>query len=910
MAEDQDWKRLDDLFVAALDLPAEQRGKFLDENCPEPDLRGRVERLLSHAERDSDTLESGGAFAGTLGLSLVQPQESDATEQSEIGDYRLIDKLGEGGMGEVWEAEQLRPVRRRVAIKLIGMGMTSERVIARFESERQALALMNHPNIAKVFDAGATPNGRPYFVMELVRGVPITDYCDEHRLDTTARLELLRTVCAAVHHAHMKAIIHRDLKPSNVLVAEVDGQPVPKVIDFGVAKAMAQPLTERTMYTELGQVIGTPEYMSPEQADLTHHDVDVRTDVYALGVLLYQLLTGQLPFDSAELRRAGFDEVLRRIREQDPPRPSTRLSSLGHDAAEAASRRGTQTRTLVRSLRGELDWIAMKALEKQRSRRYDSANQLSDDIQRYLSGRPVLAGPPDLRYRLGKFITRHRLPVTAAALVLLAALGAIVGTSLGLVRAQRAERVAAAEAAKATAINDFLQETLGSADPYLRLGRDVTVVEALEDAAVRADVAFAEQPEIRAAIQDTIGWTYQRLGRDDEARPLLQAALETRSSLPGSERDVATSASHLGHVLRRAGELEEAETLFRQALDIRRRELGEPSEGVAESLHDLGWLYQDQGKFDDAEALFREALEMARKLYPELSLEIAEVTEGLAAALGNKGDYEAAEALYRDSIELRRSLHGNSHLLVASTQNSLGLLLRNRGDNASSRELLEEALEIRRSNLGDEHPDVADSMNALGAVLISSGDLDAAEELYLELIDIYRRLHGERHTMVARSIHNLASVLTSKRELTRAETRLREALDMNRELLEQGHPVIGLTLYNLANVLLLQRTRPDEAETVAKESVEILAGSLPENHWRLAIAKSVWGQALLDLGRFDEAEPLVLEAHPLIETARGKTTASTRESLARVVRLYEQTGRDELAEPYRQQYRDRFESDG
>ena len=342
----------------------------------------------------------------------IPPRQPDPQQ---IGPYKILEKIGEGGMGVVYLAEQQKPLRRRVALKLIKLGMDTKDVLARFESERQALAVMNHPNIAKVHDAGSTEQGRPYFVMEYVQGVPITDYCDRHRLTTRERLEAFIPVCQAIHHAHQKAIIHRDVKPSNILVSVEDGRPVPKVIDFGVAKATSQRLTERTLFTQHGMLVGTPEYMSPEQAEMTGLDIDVTTDIYSLGVVLYELLAGALPFDPQALRAAGHDEMRRIIREEDPPKPSTRVSTLGANSGEIARHRKTDPATLQRTLRDELDWITMRAMEKDRTRRYGSPAELAADIVRHMRNEPILAGPPSTAYRARKFVRRHRLGVGVVA---------------------------------------------------------------------------------------------------------------------------------------------------------------------------------------------------------------------------------------------------------------------------------------------------------------------------------------------------------------------------------------------------------------------------------------------------------------------------------------------------------------
>src|SRR5262245_12798697 len=418
------------LFFAALERTPERWPVFLDEACGgNAPLRARVEQLL-HAHEAMGSID--GSAADTPAAGTNEPlTEGPGTV---IGPYQLLQAIGEGGFGAVYLAEQQQPVRRRVALKVLKPGMDSRRVLARFEAERQALALMDHPHIAKVHDAGTTPSGRPFFVMELVPGVPITTYCDDHRLTPRQRLELFVPVCQAVQHAHQKGIIHRDLKPSNVLVARYDERPVVKVIDFGIAKATGQPLTERTPHTGLGSVVGTLEYMSPEQAGLNPLDVDTRSDIYSLGVLLYELLTGSLPVSRKQRERAGVLDMLRLIREQDPARPSTRLSTAD-ELPTLAANRGTEPAKLTRLVRGELDWIVMKALEKDRNRRYETASAFALDVQRYLNDEHVLACPPSLGYRLRKLVRRHQGPVLAAALVVLALVGGMIGTTWGMLRA-------------------------------------------------------------------------------------------------------------------------------------------------------------------------------------------------------------------------------------------------------------------------------------------------------------------------------------------------------------------------------------------------------------------------------------------------------------------------------------------
>jgi non-specific serine/threonine protein kinase/serine/threonine-protein kinase len=489
-------------------------------------------------------------------------------------------------MGVVYEAEQEKPVRRKVALKVIKRGMDTKEVIGRFEVERQALAMMDHPSIARVFDAGETPNGRPYFVMECVRGVPITEYCDRHRLTIRERLELFIRVCEGVQHAHQKAIIHRDLKPSNVLVSEQDGERQPKIIDFGVAKATAQRLTERTLYTELGVMIGTPEYMSPEQAEMTGEDVDTRTDVYSLGVMLYELLVGKLPFEPKELREAGFDEIRKRISEDEPSKPSTRLSTLGDGlSGESAKRRRTDRTTLIRQLRGDLDWITMKALEKDRVRRYGSPHELAADLQRHLRNEPVIAGPPGTAYRAGKFVRRHRLGVATAsvAVVVLVGFAATVTVLLGRVSRQRDRAHQESEAAQQ--VSGFLVDLFETSD-LDKSGAEaaaVTARELLDRGVERIREELADQPVVRARLLQTMGNAHASMRLNDTAQQLLEDSLSILEEHSESEPLLLADVLHdLASFLCGAGD-SRCVSMNERALTIRESALDPNDPLVAES---------------------------------------------------------------------------------------------------------------------------------------------------------------------------------------------------------------------------------------------------------------------------------------------------------------------------------------
>src|SRR5262245_32053212 len=465
------------IFDRALEIGTQpERAAYLDQACANfPEIRQEVEELLkAHAQ--------AGSFLQFAAASLAteHPSAPSRLIGTQVGPYKLLQQIGEGGMGVVYMAQQERPVQRTVALKIIKPGMDSTQVVARFEAERQALAIMDHANIAKVRDAGTTDSGRPYFVMELVKGISIIQYADEHRLTPRQRLELFIPVCQAVQHAHQKGIIHRDIKPSNVLVADYDDHPVPKVIDFGVAKAIGQHLTERTMFTQLGQVVGTIEYMSPEQAKLNQLDIDTRTDIYSLGVLLYELLTGETPFDRQRLRLAAFDEMLRIIREEEPPKPSTRLSS-SQSLPSIAAQRQLEPKKLTTLVAGDLDWIVMKSLEKDRARRYQTATGLAEDLQRYLTDQPVAARRPTRAYRLKKFIRRNKLGVLAGTAVVAAlAIGLVASTYFAASASREAKRATAA-LDQAEGINQFFsEEVFGLADPKRLERPNITLIEALE----------------------------------------------------------------------------------------------------------------------------------------------------------------------------------------------------------------------------------------------------------------------------------------------------------------------------------------------------------------------------------------------------------------------------------------------
>jgi serine/threonine protein kinase/tetratricopeptide (TPR) repeat protein len=770
-----------------------------------------------------------------------------------IGSYHLLQKIGEGGMGEVWVAEQEKPIQRRVALKLIKAGMDTRQVIARFESERQAVAMMDHPAIAKVFDAGEAEDGRPYFVMEYVQGIPITAYCDQNRLTTQERLELFKRVCEGVQHAHQKAIIHRDLKPSNILVAVQGEAAMPKIIDFGVAKATAQSLTERTMFTELGMMVGTPEYMSPEQAEMTGQNVDTRTDVYSLGAILYELLVGALPFDSKELRRAGYDEIRRRIREVDPPKPSTRLSTMGDASTALAQKRRTERPALIRQIRGDLDWITMKTLEKDRTRRYGTPSDLAADIDRYLHHQPVIARPPSSVYKAKKFVRRHSFGVGVATAITIILVAFSVVTAVQSRRIARERDRANLEAATSRQVSDFLVGLFEVTDPEQGQGPDVSAREILDRGAQRVAMELGEQPAIKATMLNTMGKVYRNLGLYDKSLDLVQEGLDIRQKMfPENSREVADSLSMLGVVKMDKGDYSEAKTLMGRALEIQRTALGPENLVVAESLNNLGSLDFSTGDWKGAERYFRDAMAIYRGLLGSHNLPLATTLNNLAMVMSRQEKYEEADGLYRESLAIRRKLLDNDHPQIAQSLNNIAMNYLRQKEYAQAEPMFLEALAINRKALGDIHPVITSNLNNLALVYLNQGQLDKAEDYFRQCLEMDRKVYGENHPQVAQSLQNLGSTLWREKEFREAEESLRQAI-------------------------------------VIKKMI------FPENHWEVATTENMLGGCLMEARNFRAAEPLLVKSYEIIKKQFGLQHDRTRRAGGRLISLYEATGQKELA---------------
>jgi serine/threonine protein kinase len=723
-----------ELFGVALDLNPEERAAFLDRECNgNLDLRREVEALL---EADADAR----SFLKHPILHLLRPSTADLSENSvfetAIGPYRLLELIGEGGMGEVWLAEQREPVRRRVAIKLIKSGMDTREVVARFESERQALALMDHPAIAKVFDAGSTQERRPYFVMEYVAGVPITTHCDKHQLTVRQRMELFILVCEGVQHAHQKAIIHRDLKPSNILVTEVDGKPMPRTIDFGVAKATSQKLTAGTMHTRIGTMVGTLGYMSPEQADTIGEDIDTRTDIYSLGAVLYELLAGARPLSFEKLTN---DEVLRRLRKQDPPRPSAKVATLGNEAALVAENRRSDLPSLLRQLRGDPEAIVLKALEKDRALRYASAAGFASDINRYLHDEPVVAHPPSTAYRARKYIRRHRLGVAIAAFAVLILVGFAVVQSVELRDIARERDRATRERDRADRVVEFMTGMFKMPEPNEAVeerGNTITAREVLDNASNEIGAGLNNDPELKAKMMFTVAQSYTEIGLSSRAQPLAERAVAIQRGILGPEhRDTLSSTRLLATNLRINGRYGDAEKLIRETLDIQRRVLGVEDPETLTSMNELATTLENEGYFAEEEQLNRKALDIQRRVLGPDHPTTLDSMGNLANTLTDEGHFKEAEKLERDTLDIKRRVFGPEDVRTVSSMSNLADTLRREGKLAEGARLQRNVLDIERRILAPENPRILYDLEN-GAIYVSlEGRYSYAKALFREVIE-------------------------------------------------------------------------------------------------------------------------------------------------------------------------------
>jgi eukaryotic-like serine/threonine-protein kinase len=854
--------------------------------------------------------------------TLTDPQSSPVSPDfpQQIGRYRILRRLGRGGMGEVFEAEQTEPVHRKVALKLIKGGMDTQEVLARFDSERQALALMNHLNVARMLDGGATEQGRPYFVMEYIQGVPITEYCDAHELSTSERLELFVQVCDGIQHAHQKGIVHRDIKPSNVLVTAEDQKVIPKIIDFGLAKALGQSDADMTQFTHIGQVIGTPTYMSPEQ--VSGSDIDTRTDVYSLGVLLYQLLVGTVPFDLKVTPQEGWDAFRKKIREQEPIRPSVRSSSLGDSSPETAKKRRIDPASWSRELRGDLDWITLRALEKDRTGRYQSPSELAADITRHLNHEPVLASPPSTVYRVRKFVRRHRIGVAAAAIVAMALIAGITGTTVGLIRATRAERKAVEEAENTRQLSDFLLGLFRVSDPSEARGNSITAREILDKGAQKIERELGGRPVIKAEMMRTMGEVYISLGlygqaqpllekslviartagsdnlgvqsntllqlaafyigqgKNHEALPLAQEGLQLRERVLGPEHpEVARGLLIVGIIYRNTGKLAEAKGFLERSLAIREKTLGPEHADTLDSLFHLAWLHNLMRNFKEAAKCYERILTIREKLGPGQP-EVARALSDLGIVRSNMGDYAGALKLYQQALAIRERVLGPNHKDVGDSVNNIGTALWNLGRFHEARPYYQRALEIMEKAFGPEHPAVAEILRNLALLLNALGEEEKARPLYERTLAIQEKASGADSPQLTGILTDFGWLLYEIGEYDKSRLVFMRALNLREKA---GGPENARIAYIL---MLLGDLHRDAGHYGAAQSVFERALKIQEKMDLSNVANTLTGIAHMhsDNGNYQQAVASYERALRILEQSGSQRGVSV--ILARLAELY------------------------
>ncbi len=912
------------ILQVARRLKGKEREAFLDSFClGDAAMRQRIETRLAeedllqsasesaavadHSEvvtqlSDQDpglqiTLPSDAADSASFVLSGVPESDADLVAGQWIGPYQLQERLGQGGMGDVWRAVQSEPVRREVAVKVIRSGIGSREILARFDAERQALALMNHPNIAKILDAGKTGDGQPYFVMELVPGTRLTTYCDQQRLSLEDRLKLFVEVCSGVQHAHQKGIIHRDLKPGNIIVGTQDGKPVPKIIDFGLAKAIGASgqLNEESLLTNIGQILGTLKYMSPEQASLNPVDIDTRTDIYALGVILYELLTGSTPLDDPSLKGQAALKVLEFIRDHDPLRPSSKLSSISNEERSSVTgKRQTDNARLSRALIGDLDWIVMRALEKDRSRRYESASGFAADIERFLHNEPVTARPPSVRYRFGKFVRKNRIGVTAAGLVLASLIAGMAGTGWGLrqaIVARDAETTAKEQETAQRRVAEQRQQEAEAAAERERLAKEVsnrrlTQIELINNAVfdIFSEFDIKKVREGDDPVEYVLGNRLAEMGKQLDADSIDDPTV------------LASLWSRLGNTLISLGLNEQAIEFLKQARELRTEKLGAQHEDTLTTMNNLAAAYRADGQYHLAMPLYEETFGVRRVILGELHPLTLTSLSNLALGYGSRREYAQALPLLEEVLTKRQELLGNNHPDTISTLTDLATGYLSNGEARRAIPLFEDALQRHREVLGDDHIDIGYMLSNLAAAYEASGQAGKAVPLFEESVRLQRQRFGRDHPRTLNSLNNLAYGYQKNHQPDKALPLFRELLELSKTRFGEVHPQTASVMGNLGALLVLTGNH-QEALPMLEEALRQYQNQPDKDSQKSVDVMGSLGAAFRAANRIDESLQMFERALEIQRTSLGDEHPSTVNAMNNVAASYVSAGKPEKAVP-------------